>query len=220
MNYFEQTVAPGTVMHAAAIRPAPGMLDVTGFVTDGLVAPLLRGLGQAAVNVAESMGGLTARRTRADHDRPPKHECGCEGENPCHCTCCIVDADVVIYTYLGERRIFTFIVENERRREKDVQLALGSFTTRAGKPASIKGELLSPTEFKLAPCASHTAIMVIDTAPGATPVVERIPDVEECTVYYADLKVEGCEIRPLRIAVAILPRDCGAYKVHCHNCCC
>jgi hypothetical protein len=225
VNYFEQSVNPRTAMPATAIGTVPGMSDITRFVTDGLVVPLLRGLGQVAVNFSDSMGGLAARRVGADRDRPRKHECGCEAENPCHCTCCIVDADVVIYAYLGERRLFPIVIENDRRREKKVRLTLGDFTTHAGKPAPIKGMLLPPTEFELGPCASKNIVMVIDGSvaeqDGQTKAGSRaVPDVEGCTVYYADLRVDGCEMRPLRIAVAIAPRDCGAYRINCHSCCC
>jgi hypothetical protein len=45
-------------------------------------------------------------------------------------------------------------------------------------------------------------------------------DVDNCIVYYADLRVEGCEIRPVRIAVALLPRDCGDYRITCSCQCC
>jgi hypothetical protein len=48
----------------------------------------------------------------------------------------------------------------------------------------------------------------------------RIPDVDDCLVAVADLRIQGCETRPLRIAVAILPRDCSRYEVHCGDRCC
>jgi len=32
--------------------------------------------------------------------------------------------------------------------------------------------------------------------------------------------VEGCEMRPVRIALALLPRDCADYKVDCGCSCC
>jgi hypothetical protein len=220
MNYFERSSYPSTVGPAAANRTPPGMSNVTRFVTDGLVAPLLQGLGQAAVNVAESMGGLTARRAGVDSNRARRCECGCGAEDSCHCTCCIVDADLVLYAFAGERRIITISVDNERRRILPIKLTFSGFTTHLGVAAPVKGTLLSPAEFNLAPCASQAVAIVVDTALGAAAGVETIPDVEECTVYYANLQIDGCGNRPLRIAVAILPRDCGAYKVDCNNCCC
>ena len=50
--------------------------------------------------------------------------------------------------------------------------------------------------------------------------LDRLPDVDECTVLYADLRVEGCGIRPIRIALALLPRDCYAYEAECDCGCC
>lgn len=47
-----------------------------------------------------------------------------------------------------------------------------------------------------------------------------VPDVDECHVAIADLLIEGCDARPIRIAVALLPRDCGAFEVHCDCWCC
>jgi hypothetical protein len=48
----------------------------------------------------------------------------------------------------------------------------------------------------------------------------RVPDVDDCLVAVADLRIQGCDTRPLRIAVAILPRDCNRYEVHCGDRCC
>jgi len=220
MNYFERSSYPSTVGPVAANRTAPGMSDVTRFVTDGLFAPLLQGLGQAAVNVADSMGGLTALRAGVDSNRARGCECGCGAEDSCHCTCCIVDADVAVYSFAGERRIFTILIGNKRRRDMVGKLTLSNFMTHSGVAAPIKATLLSPAEFTLAPCASQNVVIVVDTALGAAAGVETIPDVEQCTVYYANLQIDGCGNRPLRIAVAILPRDCGAYEVDCNNCCC
>ena len=216
MNYFERSSYPSTVGPAAANRTAPGMSGVTRFVTDGLIAPLLQGLGQAAVNVAESMGDLTARRAGVDSNRARRCECGCGAEDSCHCTCCIVDADVALYIYNNEQRLINFSIKNKRSREMAVTLTLSSFTTRAGAVAPVRAALLTPAKFTLAPCSSQAVVIVVNTT-GAG--VETI-DVEQCTVYYANLQIDGCRNRPLRIAVAILPRDCGAYEVDCNNCCC
>jgi hypothetical protein len=227
VNYFrQQYVSPGSVVSTAAAGTAPSMPDIAAFISQGLVAPLVQGISQVALNFSEtmgSMGGLAARSTRTHRGATQKHGCGCETEEPCHCTCCIVDADVAVYTHLGETRILTFVLTNDRIRPKSIHVAAGPFLDRTGKPAPIKGVLFPPTEFELAPCTSKAVVMAIETGPLGTPGAipnEPIPDVEDCTVYYSDLRIDGCEMRPLRIAVAILPRECGAYKIHCHSCCC
>jgi hypothetical protein len=215
---------------AAAMTSGPGILDVARFITDGLIRPIADGLREVTANFSDTIGGAVAR-SGADRARARDERCSCEPEVACHCTCCIVDADVVLYAYQGERRVFPLIFENPRRREKNVKLTLdNTFTTRRGNVSSIHATLLPPAEFKLGPCASHAATIVVDTmaaAAGSSTAAQAgagaaiLPDIDDCTVYYTNLKVEGCEIRPLRIAVAILPRDCGAYRVNCRSsgCC-
>jgi hypothetical protein len=45
--------------------------------------------------------------------------------------------------------------------------------------------------------------------------------VDECKVAYATLRAEGCSIRPIVIAVAVLPNDCGSHHAGCQcGCCC
>jgi hypothetical protein len=60
--------------------------------------------------------------------------------------------------------------------------------------------------------------------PVATPApvgTRQLPDVDRCLVAYADLRIKGCDLRSVRVAVAILPRDCEAFTVDCGcSCCC
>jgi hypothetical protein len=154
------------------------------------------------------------------------------------------DADLLVYARLGERRVVPISVENTRRRERDLQISLSSFTTASGKSSGVRGRLLPPTDFTVAPCEERevTLLLAATGAPGDEdkrdvvenfrPSVEegefapeagreeRLPDVEECEVAYADLRVVGCDVRPVRIAVAVLPRDCVSYSVACGCGCC
>jgi hypothetical protein len=157
-----------------------------------------------------------------------------------------------VYARVGEQRVIPIVVENERRREKDITLELSKWTTRGGKPAPVETRLLDPREFTLAPCAEQKITLVVDVrelqpadqssqpespnqpkgrgraaaaAAGATEVIEiprgiKLPDVDDCVVAIADLRLEGCDHRPLRIAVAVLPRDCDPYTVSCGCSCC
>lgn len=47
-----------------------------------------------------------------------------------------------------------------------------------------------------------------------------LPDVDRCAASYADLRIAGCDLRSIRIAVAVSPRDCDSYVVDCCCCCC
>jgi hypothetical protein len=196
-------------------------------------------IGRVVSGVGQVARASTKRRSRCD---------GCDECDPCvdadcRCQCCVGDADLLVYARLGERRVVPISVENTRRREREVQVSLSTFTTASGKSSGVRGQLLPPTDFTVAPCQEREVTLLL-AATGATgdqdkeDVVEdlresmeaavadaeerreRLPDVEECEVAYADLRVVGCDVRPVRIAVAVLPRDCASYSVACGCGCC
>jgi len=183
-------------------------------------------------------GPLVApRRGRTRCEQCGRERCGCErcdcehcGADDCHCDCCVNDADIVVQARVGERRVISVIVENDTRRPTDVRAELSAFTTRdPHDQETVKGALF-PAEFTLAACEEHVVTIVFESAAGslggerkataATKEPERMPDVDRCVVYYADLRLEGCPTRPLRIAVALVPRDCDAHRLDCGCGCC
>ena len=176
--------------------------------------------------------------------------CGCPvcAPDPCTCRCFVCDADLVIEARVGERRVVPVIIENRWRRERDIEVELSSWTG-VSDTVQVHGEVFGPAAFKLAPCGRQQVVLIINiaaqtaTTPGsnapgkATPakpaaaakdtgptrVIEgrQPPDVDRCLVSYADLRIKGCDLRSVRVAVAILPRDCEAYTVDCGcSCCC
>jgi hypothetical protein len=201
------------------------------------------------------MPGWPGSRTHKPGHRH-SHDCGCdEGEcdgchaDNCHCHCCVHDADLVVQARLGERRVVPLTIENPRRRERQIRLELGNWTTRSGSPADVKGRLLPPAEFTLGPCEEREVILLVEadikagtnqppgaaerdvsqSSTGLSAAAEasaandnrrQVPDVEDCEVYYADLRVEGCDMRPMRIALVLLPRDCAAHPIDCGCGCC
>jgi hypothetical protein len=156
--------------------------------------------------------------------------CGACRTDRCHCECCIYDADLVVYARLGEQRVVPVRISNERTRERDIQLELSDFTMSGGKPVPVHGEIQGKKNFKLAACERKDAALFVVT--GANDLFEApsaldkpsnkgdLKDVDDCVVAYADLRILGCDIRPVRIAVALLPRDCDPYEVHCACGCC
>ena len=49
----------------------------------------------------------------------------------------------------------------------------------------------------------------------------ELADVDDCEVGYVTIRVDGCLIRPIVVAIAVLPRDCDAYHAGCScSCCC
>jgi hypothetical protein len=236
MNYFESGGAMTGVVSMPTLRSAPSIDDFSRFVAEGLARPVIEGFRQAAINFGDSLTAFGRSPGRGE-DRSPgreRHwhpaagrdrEC-CDAPDPCHCRCCIVDADLVVYARVGEQRVVSLSVENRWRRERKIKMELSAFSSHSGKPSAVTGLLLPPApEFTLAPCGQQAVILVINAVPAGTRFDnekdrQKLPDVDDCEVSYADLRVEGCGMRPLRIAVALLPRDCGDYRIICDCGCC
>lgn len=173
---------------------------------------------------------------------PPRQSaraCGCGADHDTHhgcdaCACCIVDADLVVETQVGERRIVSLVIENPWRRERAIELELSDWTTAPG--VTVAATLLTPANLTLAPCAEAKVIIGLTIAAqgqtaaaaegkprgrteGGAPTTEP-PDVESCAVSYADLRIKGCDMRSIRIATAVLPRSCRAHSIDCGCGCC
>ncbi|TDV39493.1 hypothetical protein C7405_101612 [Paraburkholderia caballeronis] len=259
MNYFQSyagqpsafsmpTVAAGAggafstgSAGASSANLSGGVSDLLRLINEGVAAPILDGLRQAATNLTDSFGGASSGATMRSAPQRARggwrqgdpatrryasyQDCGCDcdcdcGRDTCHCQCCIVDADLIVYARVGERRIVPLSIDNPRRRERKVELKLGEWSSRGGSPApTVQAELL-PKEgaIELPPCGSKQALLIVSSSLAAN---QREPvDVDDCRVFYADLTVLGCEIRPIRIALALLPLDCGPFQIHCGCCCC
>jgi len=159
--------------------------------------------------------------------------CDCRRCMPddCHCRCCFASADLLVYARAGERRMVPLVIENNRRRERAVELDLSDWTSHGGQAIQVTGQLAQTTAFTLQPCEERSVILAIevvangaDTSQNANATTDtnrgRAPNLDECKVFYADLRVKGCDIRPIRIAVAVLPADCAAYRIDCRCLCC
>jgi hypothetical protein len=158
------------------------------------------------------------------HEGPEHRDCGCHEhhEPDCHCSCCIRDADAVEYTRCGETRLIPLTFDNDTRRERQVKLQLGAFATASGKELGWNAEL-SDTDFNLPPCGEKTVVLkvTVDCGPfSGQREGDQRPAVEECKVAYATVRAEGCLVRPLVVAVAVLPNDCGTHRSGCSCGCC
>jgi hypothetical protein len=222
--------------------PSPEQL-ITGArrMLDGLES-LVRTFGAPGVahaREAQRHGGRCTCGRELDCDCRECRDDYCEDDS-CACECCIYDVDVVVRARLGEQRILPLVVENQRRREREVTFQLSEWTTRGGRAAPVTG-LVTPEGGTIAPCGELAVLVAVRTTGTRSPedgaeernihdmlatgiherrLEERVPDVDECLVAYADLRITGCERRPLRIAVAVLPRDCEAVAVSCGCGCC
>lgn len=179
-------------------------------------------------------------------------DCGCGqaddccppacGPDPCACTCCVDDADLVVYGRYGELRMVPVRISNARRRQREITLELSEFRTRGGTPAPVVGQVVPP-KLVLDPCEEQTVLIGLllrpvardgeDTLTAATFAAAaaaatvdapdrdvELPDVDTCVTAYADLRIIGCDVRPVRIAVALLPRACEDHQVRCGCGCC
>jgi hypothetical protein len=189
--------------------------------------------------------GSTGSQSGRSRERESHHhgDCGCgcghgHDHHDCHCACCVRCADALEYSRCGEVRQIPVTFENDTRRERDVKLQLGAFATESGKELGWQATL-SESEFKLPPCGEKTVVLTVPvdcgkigtqgatnpvgttaTAPPADTQTPAPAAVDRCMVAYATLRAEGCTIRPLVIAVAVLPNDCGAYHAGCQCGCC
>lgn len=179
-------------------------------------------MNQAVMDALEPV--ITAER----RPRPKrfKDECGSDScrHDDCECRCCIGDADLVIYARLGEVRVIPIRIENSRRRERVINLEFSGWTTRGGRKVPVQTQIQPEGEFTLAACSEQDIRLRVDVQQVQTgdqpDSTNRFPDLDECMVLYGDLRVEGCEIRPVRIALALLPLDCDPYVIECGcNCC-
>ena len=174
----------------------------------------------------------TGVRTRTEHEG----DCGCgcrdgRGDCDCHCECCVCDADVLVHARCNETRRIPITFENDTRREKPVKLTLETFVSAGGKDVGFGGQL-SETAFTLGPCDEHTVIVTVqvkcDSFNGGTQTPDtkdgsdniRRGTLDRCEVAYATLRAEGCLVRPVVIAVAVLPDDCDDYRRPCSCGCC
>ncbi|UVO49701.1 hypothetical protein M0208_03935 [Sphingomonas sp. SUN019] len=195
------------MMRTAIVREKPAGTDLGRMAKD-----MLQPWADAYENWRTGVAGMLDRR-------PAKGDCCAKcAPDDCSCRCCVADSDLLVEARVGERRVVPITIENHWRRERDIELELSSWTNVDG--VQISGQIAGPTSFKLEPCGEARVVLVIEIGGGGTDDNQRTGDVRQCAVAYADLRVKGCDIRPIRIAVAVLPRDCDDYVVDCRCGCC
>jgi len=185
--------------------------------------------GAAGDLAATSYGGrssrLFSRGGQHDHDH-----CRCDdghrhrGHDRCdHCGCCSCasGADVLVEARVGERRVVPLTLHNPRRRTTTVTLQPGEWTSCTDDAPQVATEVVPGGEVTLEPCETRVVRLVVSV--GATQSKEEEQrvghDVRCCTVAVSDLRVDGCGTT-VRLAVAVLPSDCGAVVVDCCGCGC
>ena len=190
---------------------------------------------------APGLTGATAQTSRHTKGHG-HHDCGCGcGHDDCGCDCCICDADVVVYAHCGEVRVVPIEVENDTRREREnVNVEISQ--VRSARGAELPWEVaINPSgSLTLPPCSRTKLELLVHVVCGdkdaepkpkpartkaeATPVaIERgqFGDVDECEVGYVTIRLDGCTVCPVVVAIAVLPTRCDSYRVDCScSCCC
>jgi hypothetical protein len=187
-----------------------------------------------------------------DHDhrdcdhRDCDHHCGCHGA----CDCCEPDADVVVHTRVGERRILPLSLHNPWRRERDVTLEVGPWHVCCGDGVTVVA-VLEEEQLTLQPCEDRVVRLVVgvtsasgnDTGgsdSGGTETGGTTPTGSATDDLGADVgagqgrlprDVAACTsayadvrfegaARPLRVAVVVRPAGCDPVEVGSDCGCC
>ena len=202
------------MMHNAIVKEKASTIDFMAMARDAM-----KPWASAYDSWRSGVADMLDRRPAA------KGDC-CErcGPDSCQCRCCVADSDLLVEARVGERRVIPITIENHWRRERAIELELSSWTTLEDG-ISVHSQIMTPTTFTLKPCGEEHVVLIVEIKDSAIPgntdgVREKIDDVKGCAVSYADLRIKGCDLRPVRIAVAVLPRDCDAYVVDCQCGCC
>lgn len=100
-------------------------------------------------------------RDHHDHDHHDHHDhhgstCSCRDG----CGCCVPDADVVVHTRVGERRIVPLALHNAWRRERPVTLAVGPWHLGTVSDLAVVA-VLEEEQVTLAPCEDRIVRLVI-----------------------------------------------------------
>jgi hypothetical protein len=195
---------------------------------------------------APGLTGTTAHTSRhtkghGHHDCGCGHaDCGCGcGHDDCGCDCCICDADVVVYAHCGEVRVVPIEVENDTRREREnVNVEISNVRSARGGELPWEVAINPSGTLTLPPCSRTKLELLVHVVCGdqdakptaaqpkaeATPVaIERgqFGDVDECEVGYVTVRLDGCTVCPIVVAIAVLPNRCDSYRVDCScSCCC
>jgi hypothetical protein len=170
--------------------------------------------------------------------------CGCRDDHDCGCDCCINDADLVVYAHCGEVRVVPIEVANDTRREReDVSVEITDVRTAGGTVLPWQA-LINPSGPLTLPACSTTKLELLvhvvcgsQDAPAKgkaartdeadatlrAAVAQRAEtgDVDGCEVGYVTIRLGGCLVRPIVVAIAVLPDRCDSYRVGCScSCCC
>jgi hypothetical protein len=191
------------------------------------------------------------RRDRECDGCEDRHDRGCRGrcEHDCRCDCCIVDADIIVYAHCGEIRVVPIEVANDTRKiRENVDVQVSDVRSAGGRVLAWPALIRPHGPLTLQPCSTTKLELLVqvvcgdqsaeaspeptgktDEASPAPPSAlaalaskgDGSSDVDQCEVGYATIRLDGCLIRPIVVAIAVLPLGCDSYRAGCScSCCC
>jgi len=127
-------------------------------------------------------------------------------------------ADLVIYSRVGERRIVPLAIYNGRRYRRGIHIEMSDWKESSGWQGVAVSSALDRTELEIAPCSEEHVNLEI-TSSVATENNEPCDDCL-CAVFHANLRFDGCNRSPVRIALVLLGNQCKAARLECDLPCC
>jgi hypothetical protein len=179
-----------------------------------------------------------------EHDHGRRHA-RCR-RHDCRCDCCIVDADIIIYAHCGEVRVVPIEVANDTRKiRENVDVQVSEVRSAGGTVLAWPTVMRPEGPLTLEPCSTTRLELTVYVAcgteqgkasPGRSAGAKTVPsdafaalaaqrepgsDVDQCEVGYATIRLGGCLVRPIVVAIAALPLACDSYRTGCScSCCC
>jgi hypothetical protein len=178
------------------------------------------------------------------------HSRGCRGNDcRCEC-CIVDADYVVYARCFERRVVPIEIANDTRKVREDVTLEVSDVRSAGGRVLPWRVTVRPESPLTLPPCSTTEIDLRVDIVCGdgddndnddegqgdtkasgtrkatraqaaeAASRTDVVTDVDECEVGYVTIRVDGCLIRPIVVAIAVLPRSCDAYHAGCSCSCC
>ena len=127
--------------------------------------------------------------------------CGCECESSlmdcCNCGDLHANVDIEVTARPGERRIVSFLIENNKSSPQDILLEIPIIIDGCGERIQPRQNFLfNPQKFVIPPCHCQRVTLAIDL----------LPPFKECTAYYAEIRISGnCIDEKICLGIYIQP---------------
>ncbi|MEK6153634.1 hypothetical protein WIW50_10260 [Flavobacteriaceae bacterium 3-367] len=125
--------------------------------------------------------------------------CECQGSLMDCCTCGKLSAsvDIDVQARLGERRMVSFLIENNRSSPQEVELQVPILIDGCGERLQPGQNFrFDPPKFVIPPCHCQRVKLAIDL----------IPPFKECTAYYAEIRMTGhCMDEKICLGIYVQP---------------